>query len=112
MDRKSCVTLKQRADFPPAGDASFAGELAQGRLQEKNGNPAAHKEDNVGDEERSLMHTKRECKNSSESYFCSKSHFSATQSRSSIYSPASLDFFFGHFLFKGLNQRGLPPPFL
>lgn len=70
MERRSGVTLKQRADFPPAGDASFAGELSQGRLQEKDGDPAAHEEDDVGDEERSLMHPKRERKNSSASDFC------------------------------------------
>lgn len=82
MERESCVTLKQRADFPPAGDAPFAGELAQGRLQEKDGDPAAHEEDDVGDEERSLMRTKRERKSIRVLHrICSQLTFSATQSR-------------------------------
>ena len=46
------VTFKQRADLPPAGDASLAGELAQRRLQEEHGDPAGEEEDQVGDEER------------------------------------------------------------
>lgn len=83
MERESCVTLKQWADFPPAGDAPFAGELAQGRLQEKDGDPAAHEEDDVGDEERSLMRTKQERKSSIIFLhrICSQLTFSATQSR-------------------------------
>lgn len=97
MGRESCVTLKQRADFPPAGDAAFAGELAQSRLQEKDGDPAAHEEDDVGDEERSLMRTKRERKSSI--IF--------------LHRICSLQIFHYHFLFKGLHrQGGLPPPFL
>ena len=51
---KTSITLKQRTDFPPASDASFTGELAKGCLQEKHGNPAAHEEDDIGHEERSL----------------------------------------------------------
>lgn len=52
------LTLKQRADFPPAGDASLTGELTQGSLQEKHGDTTAHKEDDIWNEERTLMHTK------------------------------------------------------
>lgn len=94
MERERCVTLKQRADFPPAGDAPFAGELAQGRLQEKDGDPAAHEEDDIGDEERSLMHTKGEHKSSIIFLhrICSQLTFSATQSRFfmiTFYSKAS-----------------------
>lgn len=54
---KCFLTLKQRADFPPAGDASLTGELTQGSLQEKHGDTAAHEEDDVWDEERAFMHT-------------------------------------------------------
>lgn len=95
MERESCVTLKQRADFPPAGDAPFAGELAQGRLQEKDGDPAAHEEDDVGDEERSLMRTKGERKSSIIflHHICSQLTVSATQSRFSVitsYSKVSI----------------------
>lgn len=48
---KRSLTLKQWADFPPAGDASFTGKLTHRRLQEKDGDAAAHKEDDVRDEE-------------------------------------------------------------
>ena len=44
-------TLKEWADLPPAGDASLAGELAHGRLQEEHGDPTAHEEDDVRHEE-------------------------------------------------------------
>ena len=44
-------TLKERADLPPAGDASLAGELAHGGLQEEHGDATAHKEDDVRNEE-------------------------------------------------------------
>lgn len=61
------LTLKQRADFPPAGDASFTGKLTHCRLQEKHRNAAAHKEDDVRDEEGAFhahginAHKKHEC---------------------------------------------------
>lgn len=44
-------TFKQRADFPPAGDASLAGVLAKSRFQEKNRNATGEQEDHVRDEE-------------------------------------------------------------
>ena len=44
-------TLKERADLPPARDASLAGELAHGGLQEEHGDATAHKEDDVRYEE-------------------------------------------------------------
>lgn len=44
-------TFKQGTDFSPAGNASLAGVLAQGRLQEEDGNAAGEQEDQVGDEE-------------------------------------------------------------
>ena len=49
----TCVllTFKQGTDLPPAGDASLAGELAQGRLQEEDGDATGEQEDQVGDEE-------------------------------------------------------------
>lgn len=57
LHEKCFLTLKQRADFPPAGDASFTGELTQSSLQEKHRNAAAHEEDDIRDEERTLTHT-------------------------------------------------------
>lgn len=45
-------TFKQGTDFPPAGDASLAGVLTQGYLQEEDRNSAGEQEDQVGDEER------------------------------------------------------------
>lgn len=54
-----CVpTLKQRADFPPAGDASFTGELTQGSLQEKHRDATANEEDDIWNEERTCMNTR------------------------------------------------------
>lgn len=44
-------TFKQGTDFSPAGNASLAGVLAQGRLQEEDRNAAGEQEDQVGDEE-------------------------------------------------------------
>lgn len=44
-------TFKQRTDFSPASNASFAGVLAQGNLQEEDRNTTGEKEDQVGDEE-------------------------------------------------------------
>lgn len=52
------LTLKQWADFPPAGDASFTGKLTHRRLQEKHGDAAAHKEDDIRDEEGTFTHRK------------------------------------------------------
>lgn len=60
LGRKWSLTLKQRADFPPAGDASFTGELTQGRLQEKHRDTAAHKEDDVWNKERTFKCTKNQ----------------------------------------------------
>lgn len=45
------ITFKERANFPPAGDASFTCKLSQGRLQEKYWYSTANKKDHVGDEE-------------------------------------------------------------
>ena len=45
-------TFKQGTDFSPAGNASLAGVLAQGCLQEEDGNTTGEQEDHVGDEER------------------------------------------------------------
>lgn len=45
------VTFKERANFPPAGDASFTCKLPQGCLQEKYWYSTANKKDHVGDEE-------------------------------------------------------------
>lgn len=44
-------TFKQWTDFPPACNASLAGVLAQGRLQEEDRNATGEQEDQVGDEE-------------------------------------------------------------
>lgn len=44
-------TFKQGTDFSPAGDASLAGVLTQGYLQEEDRNSAGEQEDQVGDEE-------------------------------------------------------------
>lgn len=49
------LTFKQGTDFPPAGDASLAGVLAQRCLQEENGNATGEQEDQVGDEERTWV---------------------------------------------------------
>lgn len=48
------LTLEQWADFPPTSDASFTSELAQSSLQKKDGNTAAHEEDDVWNEECTL----------------------------------------------------------
>lgn len=53
------VTFKERADFPPAGNSSLAGELTQGSLQEKHRDTAAHEEDDVRNEERSFKYTEK-----------------------------------------------------
>lgn len=47
-------TFKQGTNLPPAGDASLAGELAQGRLQEEDRDATGEQEDHVGNEERTL----------------------------------------------------------
>lgn len=44
-------TFKQGTDFSPAGNASLAGVLAQGYLQEEDRNATGEQEDQVGDEE-------------------------------------------------------------
>lgn len=48
---KSMLTFKQRADFPPAGNASFTCELPQSRFQEEDGNSAADEEHHIGNQE-------------------------------------------------------------
>lgn len=53
------LTFKQGTDFPPAGDASLAGVLAQRRLQEEDGNATGEQEDQVGDEERTWVQAQR-----------------------------------------------------
>lgn len=55
---KFVVTLKQWADFPPAGNSSLTGELTQGSLQEKHRDTAAHEEDDIRNKERSFTDTK------------------------------------------------------
>lgn len=50
--RPPVLTFKQRTDFPPAGDSSLTGELAQRRLQEEDRNATGEQEDQVRDEER------------------------------------------------------------
>ena len=52
------LTLKQRADLPPAGDASLTGELTQSGLEEEHGDTAAHEKDDVRDKERTCRHAK------------------------------------------------------
>lgn len=59
----SFLTLKERADFPPTGDASLGGELTQGRLQEKHGDAATHEEDDVRNKEGTFTNTST-CKRS------------------------------------------------
>lgn len=49
MDVKT--TFEQRADFPPAGDATLTGELTQRRLQEEDRDSTSKQEDEVWDEE-------------------------------------------------------------
>lgn len=51
------LTLKQRADFPPAGDASLTGELTQGRLEEKHRDAATNEEDDVWNKKGTFEHT-------------------------------------------------------
>lgn len=45
------ITFEQRADFPPAGDATLTGELTQRRLQEEDRDSTSKQEDEVWDEE-------------------------------------------------------------
>lgn len=46
------LTFKQRADLPPAHDASLTGVLAECGLQNEQRNPARHEEKGVRNEER------------------------------------------------------------
>lgn len=48
------LTLKQWADFPPAGDASLTGKLTQSSLQEKHGDTTADEEDDIWNKECTL----------------------------------------------------------
>lgn len=48
------LTLKQWADFPPAGDASLTGKLTQSGLQEKHGDTTADEEDDIWNKECTL----------------------------------------------------------
>lgn len=48
---KSTLTFKQRADFPPAGNASFTRELPQSRFQEEDGNSTADEKHHIGNQE-------------------------------------------------------------
>lgn len=49
------ITFKQWSDLPPAGNASLAGELSQGCLQEEHRYPTGEQEDEVGDEESTCL---------------------------------------------------------
>lgn len=48
---KGFFTFEQWANLPPAGDASLAGVLTQGNLQEEDRYSTRKQEDQVGDEE-------------------------------------------------------------
>jgi len=57
------LTFEQRADLPPAGDASLAGVLAQRGLQEEHGDPTRKEENEVRDEEGPWMEQTQKCCN-------------------------------------------------
>lgn len=51
------ITFKQRADFPPAGNASLTGVLTQRCLQEEDRDPTSKQEDEVWYKKGTCTHT-------------------------------------------------------
>jgi len=50
LDASICLTSENGAEFPPAGDSSLRGELAERHLQKEDRQPSAKQKYEVGDE--------------------------------------------------------------
>lgn len=56
LDLSVCLTGENGAEFPPAGDSSFRGELAERHLQKEDGQTSAKQKYEVGDEKCTWKH--------------------------------------------------------